>query len=83
MDVEGELVGRDRQAGLLRDPGDDVLKHGPQEIFVKMAFFAQCKIKILRKPVIIDVTLSQTGSAFKHDTVSAPIYGKNGVYKMA
>jgi hypothetical protein len=71
MDVEGELVGRDRQAGLLRDPGDDVLKHGPQEIFVKMAFLAQCKIKILRKPVRLEIAFFQTGAALEN-----PAFGK-------
>ena len=66
IDVEGELVGRDRQAGLFRDPADDVLEHGPQEVLIKMALVAQRKIEILRKPVRFEITFFKTGAAFEN-----------------
>jgi hypothetical protein len=65
VDIEGELVGRDGEAGLLRDPSDDVLEHGPQEMFVKLGFVAQRKIEILRKPVCLEITFFDTGSSFE------------------
>lgn len=46
VDIELQLVGRNVQAGLFRNPSHDLLEHRLQKLFVKMILIAQRKIQV-------------------------------------
>lgn len=65
VDVEFNLVNGKAQSRLLRNPGDNLLKHALQEIFVEVTCITQRKIQILGEAIGLKIAFLQTGPALE------------------
>lgn len=63
---KAELVGRNVQSRLFRDPGDDFLEGFAQELLVDVIFIAQREIEVFREPIGFEIAFLEAGSALEY-----------------
>jgi hypothetical protein len=62
VDIEFKLVGGNVQAGLFRNPSQELLEHRLQNFFVEMILIARRKIQVFCKPIPLEATPLQTSA---------------------